>query len=108
MKISVFRIDFHTIRKGKKGEELSRTSPQRVVVAAETKDIAVANLPAPPAGSENSVIQIHTLHHDVAFHEAPKKPAGARQLQSVPSVSPDDEEQEEPEEVEEDEESAGG
>lgn len=69
MRISVYRIDFHTVTKDEKGKEIRRTSPQRAVVAAKDLPDAIASLPQPPAGTENVLIQSHELYHGVLFGE---------------------------------------
>jgi hypothetical protein len=98
MKISVFKITYHTILEAtedskdgliKKGSELSRTSPETVIVAASTLDNAVSTLPkASQPGRKNVVIQSQVLQRDINFNEAPAPAPAAKQTAPPPKVEP--------------------
>ena len=88
MKISIFKLTYHTIREAtedskdgtiKKGCELSRTWPETSVVAAQNLDAAVATLPKRALGVKNVLDFESVLYRDIAFNEPPKPmPAAVR------------------------------
>lgn len=81
MRINVYKLTYHTIRFAlqdvkdgvtvtvKKDAELSRTSPETAVVAAQTLDEAVSQLPNREAGVKNVLLSSQMLQHDIPFQE---------------------------------------
>jgi hypothetical protein len=77
MKISVFRITYHTITRDKAGKETNRTSPEVTIVAAKNLDEAKESLPA-----NGVLIQSQTLNHDITFVGKIDKAPGAKRIES--------------------------
>lgn len=77
MKISVYRLTYHTIKTDKTGREISRTSPETATVAA--KNIEEAKKSLPPNGV---LIQAHTLHHEVTFVGEIERPPQAKRVEA--------------------------
>jgi hypothetical protein len=76
MKISVFRITYHTITSDKAGKEINRTSPEVTIVAAKNLDEAKKSLPA-----NGVLIQSQTLNHDITFVGEIEKAPGAKRIE---------------------------
>lgn len=73
MKLGIYRVYFHTITE-KDGKEISHTSPEMKMLAAEFPHQLLETLPDPKAGTagtttRNVIVQIDQKHRDVLFND---------------------------------------
>jgi hypothetical protein len=74
MKLCVYRVYFHQITTGPDSKEVSHTSPEMKMCAAENQGQLLDTLPEPkqgPAGTttRNVIVQIDQRHKDVLYNE---------------------------------------
>jgi hypothetical protein len=72
MKLGIWRVYYHIITE-KDGKEVSHTSPEMKMLAAEFPHQLLATLPnppKPPAGctARNVIVQVDQKHRDVLFN----------------------------------------
>lgn len=72
MKLGIYRVYFHQITE-RDGKEVSHTSPEMKMVAAERAEDLLGTLPdppAPPAGCtvRNVIVQVDQRHKEVLFN----------------------------------------
>lgn len=68
MKINLYRVSYHTIRHDEEGREISRTSPETVMVAAKDMEQVFESLPKPSSADvKNVIVQTHVMYHDITF-----------------------------------------